>query len=77
MPSYKIYIIYSTFLCFFLHDTIKILPEIKNKDKREQEAILHILSFGFWKNMSFFSKKKNKEIEDILLFNLKKHLKKR
>ena len=56
---------------------IKILPEIKNKDEREQEAILHILSFGFWKNMSFFSKKKNKEIEDILLFNLKKHLKKR
>jgi len=53
---------------------LKTLPEIESKDKREQEAILQILSFSFWRDMRLFSKKKKKEIEDILLFNLKKHL---
>lgn len=53
---------------------LKTLPEIENKDRREQEAIFQILSFGFWRDMRLFSKKKKKEIEEILVFNLKKHL---
>ena len=53
---------------------LKTLPEIENKDRREQEAIFQILSFAFWRDMRLFSKKKKKEIEEILLFNLKKHL---
>ncbi len=53
---------------------LKTLPEIENKDRREQEAIFQILSFAFWRDMRLFSKKKKKEIEEILIFNLKKHL---
>lgn len=53
---------------------LKTLPEIESKDRREQEAIFQILSFGFWRDMRLFSKKKKKEIEEILVFNLKKHL---
>ena len=53
---------------------LKILPEIESKDQREQEAIFQILSFAFWRDMRLFSKKKKKEIEEILIFNLKKHL---
>ncbi len=53
---------------------LKTLPEIESKDRREQEAIFQILSFGFWRDMRLFSKKKKKEIEEILIFNLKKHL---
>ncbi|MBL08629.1 MAG: hypothetical protein CML96_06185 [Rhodobiaceae bacterium] len=53
---------------------LKTLPEIEYKDPREQEAIFQILSFAFWRDMRLFSKKKKKEIEEILIFNLKKHL---
>ena len=53
---------------------LKTLPEIESKDRREQEAIFQILSFAFWRDMRLFSKKKKKEIEEILIFNLKKHL---
>ena len=51
----------------------EFLPEIKDQIWEEEEFILNCLSFPFWQRLVGISKRRNKDIKDILFKNLKNY----